>query len=389
MRQIWSIACKKRKIWILDADISGCFDNINHERLLETIGPFPAKELIRQWLKAGYVEYGKLHETHTGTPQGGVISPLLANISLHGMETALGIRYSGKIRVGKCAVVRYADDFVVMCETEDEAKRTRATLSAWLAVRGLQLSTDKTKVVTLAEGFDFLGFNIRIFPTATNKSGWKVLIRPSKKSVAKIRKRLRDEWQSLKGHDVKMVIVRLNPIIKGWANYFRTQVSRKTFEKLEEMMYQREFRYARHEHPNKPKYWREAKYWGKLNPNRQDYRVFGDKETGKYLHKFSWTAIRRHTMVEGTNSPDDATLDKYWELRELNKIKDLRPEPRKLAKRQNGKCPICGESLFIEENIEEHHIVPRDEDGPDTLDNKLLVHLYCHQQITAFQNRKP
>ncbi len=111
--QIWEIAAHKQKAWILDADISGCFDNINQDHLLETIGPFPARELIRQWLKAGYVEYGQLHETPTGTPQGGVISPLLANISLHGMETALGIWYSGKKspqRVGSCAVIRFADD---------------------------------------------------------------------------------------------------------------------------------------------------------------------------------------------------------------------------------------------------------------------------------------
>src|SRR5450432_2711047 len=124
MMQIWHVAEPKRKTWVLDADISGCFDNINHEHLLDTIGTFPAKELIRQWLKAGYVEYGQLHETLTGTPQGGVISPLLANISLHGMETALDnhyrVRINTNIRVGKCAVIRYADDFVVMCETEED-----------------------------------------------------------------------------------------------------------------------------------------------------------------------------------------------------------------------------------------------------------------------------
>jgi RNA-directed DNA polymerase len=143
--KIWSFASKKQKTWILDADISGCFDNINHEHLLETIGTFPAKELIRQWLKAGYVEYGKLHETLTGTPQGGIISPLLANISLHGMEEALGIYYPEKkghrpyYREDKCAVIRYADDFVVMCETKEEAEKTQQTLNAWLAIRGLQL----------------------------------------------------------------------------------------------------------------------------------------------------------------------------------------------------------------------------------------------------------
>lgn len=389
MTQIWELCRLKKKTWILDADIRGCFDNINHEHLLETIGTFPAKELIRQWLKAGYVEYGKLHETLTGTPQGGVISPLLANISLHGMETALGIRYyKSGTRVGKCAVIRYADDFVVMCDTEETAKKAQETLSEWLAIRGLQLSTEKTKVVTLAEGFDFLGFNVRIFPSKLRKSGWKTLIRPNKTSVLKIRKRLREEWQSLKGSNALQVIKRLNPIIRGWSNYFRTHVSSKIFGDLDRYMFIREAKHAKHIHPTKPSVWRTAKYWGKLNPNREDFWVFGDKETGAYLLKFKWTSMQNHIMVTGTNSPDDARLDKYWEAREMTKVKNLQPKPKALAKRQGGKCPICGESLFIDENIEQHHIVRRDEGGLDYLDNLIIVHLFCHQQLTAFQNRK-
>lgn len=380
------IAKDKAKLWILDADIRGCFDNINHEHLLETIGTFPARELIYQWLKAGYVEYGHLHETLTGTPQGGVISPLLANISLHGMEKALGIHYrAGNERIGKCAVVRYADDFVVMCATEALAHQAQARLTEWLAVRGLQLSPEKTQVVHLSTGFDFLGFHIRIYPTRKTKSGWKALVTPSRKSVVKIREKLRQEWNALKGNNVAAVIKRLNPIIRGWANYFRTQVSSRTFTKLDTFMYNREFCYARHLHPNKSKHWRDAKYFGKLNPSRLDTWVFGDKDTHFYLNKFAWTGIQRHTMVTGTNSPDDPSLRDYWAKRELAKAKDLPPIPERLAKRQGGKCPICGESLFIEENIEAHHIVPRIAGGSNTDDNKILVHLYCHQQLTAHQ----
>jgi RNA-directed DNA polymerase len=390
IRQIWDIASLKKKPWILDADIKGCFDNINHQHLLDAIGPFPAKELIRQWLKAGYVEYGTLHETLTGTPQGGVISPLLANISLHGMETALGIRYKNDgERVGKCAVIRYADDFVVLCNTVETAKQTQERLTEWLTVRGLQLSPEKTRIVTLTEGFDFLGFTVRIFPTKRTRSGWITLVRPSKQSVAKIRKRLREEWHTLNGHPVRHVIMRLNPVIRGWSNYFRTQVSARTFSTLDRDMYYREIHYAGDMHPNKSKTWQTAKYWGKLNPTRKDFNVFGDKESGRFLLKFAWTGIRRHVLVTGTNSPDDATLADYWKHRELMKVKDLAPKAQALAKRQGGTCPICGESLFIEENIEQHHIVPRDEGGPSALDNLLLVHLYCHQQITALQRKKP
>jgi RNA-directed DNA polymerase len=158
---------------------------------------------------------------------------------------------------------------------------------------------------------------------------------------------------------------------------------------MDHFMFYREVQYAGRLHPNKSKTWRITKYWGKLNPTRKDFSVFGDKDTGKYLLKFQWTGIRRHTMVTGTHSPDDASLVEYWRQRELTKIRDLPPKPSALAKRQAGKCPICGESLFIEENIEKHHIVRRDEGGRDTIDNWLLVHLYCHQQITAIQRQQP
>jgi RNA-directed DNA polymerase len=386
--QIWMIAKEKAKPWILDADIRGCFDNINHEHLLETIGAFPARELIRQWLKAGYVEYGHLHETLTGTPQGGVISPLLANISLHGMESALGIHYrKGHERIGKCVVVRYADDFVVMCATEAIAQQAQERLTAWLAVRGLQLSPEKTHIVHLSKGFDFLGFHIRLYPTRKTKKGWKALVMPSKKSVVRIREKLRQEWQMLKGQNVAAVIKHLNPIIRGWANYFRTQVSSRTFNKLDTFMHHRELLYVRHLHPNKSKHWHTAKYFGKLNPSRLDNWVFGDKKTRFYLNKFAWTGIQRHTMVTGRNSPDDPSLQAYWEKRELAKAKDLPPVPERLARRQGGKCPICGESLFIDENIEAHHIVPRVTGGSNHDNNKLLVHLYCHQQLTAHQRK--
>lgn len=164
--KIFSIARpNKRKKWVLDADIEGAFDSISHERVLEAIGPFPARELIRRWLKAGYVEMGTLHQSEAGVPQGGVISPLLMNIALHGMEQALGVRYDrrGQIK-GSRALVRYADDWVVFCESEQDAQGARRQAQEWLLKRGLRLSEDKTRIVHLTEGFDFLGFNIRHYP---------------------------------------------------------------------------------------------------------------------------------------------------------------------------------------------------------------------------------
>ena len=198
-----------RKKWILDADIKGAFDNIDHNFLLKRIGnyQFPAMELIKQWLKAGVMEEGRYVDTNSGTPQGGVISPLLLNIALHGMEKALKVKYGkkGEIR-GTRAVVRYADDFVVFCETEEEARKCQTILEKMLAKRGLELSPEKTRIVHITEGFDFLGFNIRQYETPNStKIGWKLLITPSKDSVKKLRRRLKEEWMKLRTAPVALL----------------------------------------------------------------------------------------------------------------------------------------------------------------------------------------
>lgn len=385
IQKIFGLATpNKNKKWVLDADIKGAFDNISHECLLETLGEVPGKELIRQWLKAGYMEEEVLHDTEAGTPQGGVISPLLANIALHGMEQALGVKYGsdGSVR-SKRAVVRYADDFVVFCETQEDAQKAQEILTEWLSKRGLTLSWEKTRIVHLTEGFDFLGFNVRHYKSTQNRWGWKLLTKPSTKSVQKLRDKLKTEWMNLHGHDARTVTTRLNPIIRGWANYFRVGVSSKVFVKLDHWMNYRAMRYAKRAHPNKPKHWWKRRYFGRLNPSRLDNWVFGDKQSGAYLLKFRWHPIERHILVKGRSSPDDPSQTDYWLKREKAKANSLTPSKRKLAQRQNGLCPVCGESLFNEEEIEKHHIMPKKEGGPHTYDNLELVHFLCHQQITA------
>jgi RNA-directed DNA polymerase len=208
----------RRRKWVLDADIEGAFDNIGHEALLKAIGEFPARELIRQWLKAGYMEQGMFYASESGTPQGGVISPLLANIALHGMEAAVGVKYFSRgDNVGKRCLVRYADDFVVFCETENDARKAKAEVSAWLATRGLRLSEAKTRIAHLSEGFDFLGYNVRQYPAPTTRAGLKLLIKPSRKSVKKLKIRLIQEWRAMGGQNITGVLTRLNPIIRGWS----------------------------------------------------------------------------------------------------------------------------------------------------------------------------
>ena len=171
-----------RRLWVLDADLAGAFDRIGHDHLMLMLGSFPARGMIQQWLKAGVVENGRLSRTEEGTPQGGVASPLLLNIALHGMETAAGARYGADQRAmkGSPVLIRYADDFVVHCHTRQEALEVKARLAAWLTPRGLAFNDDKTQVVSLGEGYDFLGFNVRRYRG-------KLLIKPSKQAVRRIR----------------------------------------------------------------------------------------------------------------------------------------------------------------------------------------------------------
>ena len=379
----------KIKKWVLDADIRGAFDNISHEYLLTTVGPVPGKELIKQWLKAGYVEHGEFHATEQGTPQGGVVSPLLANIALHGMEEAIGVEYDSRGQlIGKRAVVRYADDFVCFCETKEDAEQVQKILVEWLKERGLTLSEEKTRIVHLTEGFDFLGFNIRHYPAPqTSRTGWKLLIKPSKESIQDVQKKLKELWRKVQGTNAQAVVGQLNPVIRGWANYFRTAVAKEIFSSLDRWMFYKADRHARRKHPKKSKDWRHQRYWGRFHVDRADPWVFGDKQTGAYLLKFSWFPIERHTLVKGRSSPDDPHLKDYWMKRQAAKARDLTFSKQKLAKRQKGRCLECGESLFNEEELQVHHRLAKAQGGKDVYSNLALVHLFCHQHIHAVTER--
>lgn len=305
-----------RRKWVIDADIKGAFDNISHAYLLETIGQFPARELIKQWLKAGYVEMGRLHDTLAGTPQGGIVSPLLANIALHGMEQALAIKRNrqGELRCSR-AMVRYADDFVVLCETQEDALMCVRTLEKWLADRGLQFSEEKTRIAHLRDGFEFLGFFVRHYEDRRSKAGWIRRIRPSATSVKRVKEKLRVIWRQGLHMSTVALVARLNAVTRGWAYYFRTQASTKTFVALDTWMFQRAVRFTKRRHGRKSWKWLQTRYWGRFHPTRRDRWVFGMPGTGLYLQKFSWVRFQRHTLVRGMASPDDPALSAYWAQR--------------------------------------------------------------------------
>jgi len=374
-----------RKKWVVDADIKGAFDNIRHATILEALAGFPARHLVRQWLKAGVVDRGVFMETTTGTPQGGIASPLLANIALHGMESAVGVAYErqrNSYRVkGTRAIVRYADDFVIFTETREDAEEAKSDIAGWLADRGLELSQEKTRIRHLTEGFDFLGFHVRQYPVSKTRTGYKLLITPSKESVADFKDRMKREWLALSGNNVDAVLNRLRPLIQGWVNYFRTQVSKKTFQNLDHWMFKRELRWCRRTHPTKSWKWIVRAYFGRHRVGRQDKWVFGNPKTGNHLPLLAWTPIRRHIMVHHDASPDDPDLRSYWEQQEARKA-ELLPtwRQRELAKRQKGHCPICRDSLHNDEELHVHHVIPKSQGGEDAISNLALVHLYCHQQ---------
>jgi RNA-directed DNA polymerase len=268
------------------------------------------------------------------------------NVALHGMEQAAGVRYittganAGTVRPGSPVVIRYADDLLAFCRSRQEAEQVKARLAAWLAPRGLVFNEDKTAITCLDEaGVDFLGF------TARRYRG-KLLITPSKAAVKRIRARLSAEMRALRGANAEAVLQRLNPIIRGWAAYYRIVVSSKTFDALDYHMWKLTYKWAKFRHPHKSRRWIINRYFGMFNKSRRDRWVFGDRNSGAYLLKFAWTKIVRHTMVKGWASPDDPALIDYWDWRRGRKQPVLDRARWRALRAQQGRCPLCGGLLL-------------------------------------------
>jgi RNA-directed DNA polymerase len=396
-----------KRAWILDADLSSAFDTISHSFLLGQLGSFPARDMIAGWLRAGVFEAGKgFAPTGEGTPQGGIISPCLLNVALHGLEEAAGVRYyasgvrAGKTREDSPVLVRYADDFVACCHTRQQAQGVRERLVGWLARRGLSLNQDKTRIVTLTQGFDFLGWTFRRYPSH------KLLIKPSKTAIRKHRQRLAAETRKLRGSNAGAVIATLTPVIRGWTTYHRGMVSSEVFSSLSQYMWTLTYKWARYSHPNKPAGWVTTRYFGAFHPSRDDRWVFGDRATGAYLRRHSWTKIRRHVMVAGTASPDDPDLTGYWRNRRDKHGSLLDSTTLTLLARQGRRCPACGDQLIdpghlpaspeewqhwwlgVTHRTEHAPSTPGQQPGtPDTATH--LIHTSCNRALTARQRKSP
>src|SRR5436190_11389423 len=244
-----------RWLWAPDADLAAAFGRIEHSPLLAQLGSFPARDMIRDWLKAGVFEADKgFAPTEEGTPQGGVISPLLLNVALHGLEEAAGVRYHTGARAGETVasspvLIRYADDLVACCHSRQQATQVKARLAGWLEPRGLAFNQDKTSIVHLTEGFDYLGFNVRRSPNG------KLLIKPSAPAVRRLQRRPAAELRALRGSNVTAVLAKLVPITRGWAASYRTVVSSKVFRSLDHYGWKLLYKWAKHSHGNKTGSW--------------------------------------------------------------------------------------------------------------------------------------
>ncbi|NEQ83334.1 MAG: group II intron reverse transcriptase/maturase [Moorea sp. SIO2I5] len=376
---IFNFINKKPK-WVLDADIAKCFDKINHDALLTKLNTYPSmRRLIKSWLKAGVMDKGIFSHTNEGTPQGGVISPLLANIALHGMEQEVW-NYANSIKGKKTyykkglALIRYADDFVILHPDQKVVEEYQEVINTWLQDMGLELKPSKTQITHTFDGFDFIGFNIRQYKTGKNhsKRGFKTIIKPSKEKVLEHYGQLSQVINRHKAAPQKALISQLKPIIRGWCNYYSSVCSKETFSKLGNLLWNKLRRWGYRRHPNKSRTWVTKKYWGTIG---EDNWVFMNNGNN-YLPKHAKTEIVRHIKVQETRSPYDGDLI-YWSTR-MRKHPEMTTQKGRLLERQEGKCAHCGLTFRDGDLLEKHHIIPRALGGNDLDKNLELLHLHCH-----------
>jgi RNA-directed DNA polymerase len=374
-----SLAGKRHAEWILDADIKGCFEHISHEWLMEHI-PLE-KPILHKWLKAGYMEKSMLHPTDEGTPQGGIISPVLMNMTLDGLEKQLRAHYPCWPVRGvnhKVNLVRYADDFIITGVTRELLEQEiRPLVEQFLSERGLSLSPEKTNIVHIEEGFDFLGQNVR-------KYKGKLIIKPAKKNVKRFLKKVRTIIKSNPTVKTGRLIDKLNPVIRGWTQYHRHVVSAKTFQTVDRQIHQALWRWAKRRHSNKGSRWVMDKYFPQVAGCKK--RVFRGECYGKTVTLFAAhkMPIKRHVGIRSVANPFDPDWEIYFEKRlDVKMEQNLRGRRQLLYlwREQNGICPICKRKITRLTGWHNHHIVWRSKGGPDKAENRVLLHPNCHRLV--------
>jgi len=403
-------AINQKAKYVLDADIAKCFDKINHKALLNKLNTFPTiRRQIRAWLKAGVMDGSKLFPTSEGTPQGGVISPLLANIALHGIENRINQAFPTMVKKSRETwfhkkgetfrtpnVIRYADDFVVLHENIAVVQGCQQIIAEWLNGMGLELKPSKTRIShTLTEyegnrGFDFLGFNIRQYPISIKRSGksstgkplgFKTLIKPSQKAIKRHVEEIGNIIKAHKSKPQEALIGKLNPVIQGWANYNSTQVSKETFSTIDHIVYQQLLAWAKYTHCGTPHKEIIRKCWMAVGNNNWVFATRDEQGNLVRLRTHAKTPIVRHEKVKGEASPYDGNLV-YWSTRR-GKHPECPERVAKLLKVQQGKCNRCGLQFREDDLLEIDHKLPTSQGGKDVLSNRQLLHRHCHDQKTA------
>lgn len=364
--------------WILEGDIKSCFDQISHDWLLANI-PLD-KSILEKWLKAGYMEQGTFFDTKDGTPQGGIISPVLANMALDGLQALLQQHFptnQKKTPRPKVNLIRYADDFVITGSSKELLEtQVKPLVEHFLSERGLELSQEKTCITHIDEGFDFLGQTIR-------KYDGKLLTKPSKKSIKKLMDKITQVLRTNRQAPAGLLITRLNPIIRGWAMYHRHGTSKQTFSKIDAKIFNLLWRWIKRRHPNKGKRWMKAKYF-KTVKNR-NWVFFGELSgTEHQLYFMSQVTVKRHVKIKGDANPYDPEWEMYFEKRiAMSMLNSLygRNQLIRLWKAQEGICPICKQKITRETGWHNHHITPRVKGGQNKYANRVLLHPECHIQV--------
>ena len=374
--------------WILEGDIKSCFDKISHDWLTAHV-PMD-RAILQKWLKAGYMDKCVFHETAEGTPQGGIISPALANCALDGLERILQGKYPNGTRLkslgGKLPSVnfiRYADDFIITSKSRELLEgEIKPLVEQFLQERGLELSPTKTVITHVEQGFDFLGQNVRRYPCG------KLLIKPSKKNVKTFLKGIRQTIRAARSSPAVDLINQLNPKIRGWANYHRHIVSSRTFSHVDHEIFSSLWRWARRRHPKKNRRWLKEKYF---EPHGTRNWVFTAERYDDQGQPFKIrlllardTPIRRHVKVKSEANPYDAAYETYFEKREADHMQSTLKGSRFLRflwYEQGGLCVACNTRLTRLSGWFLHYCVPRVMGGPRNAENCVLLHPECHDRV--------
>jgi RNA-directed DNA polymerase len=362
---------------VYEGDIRGCFDNISHEWMVENI-PID-KRILKQWLKAGYIDRNVFYHTEAGTPQGGIASPVLANMALDGLEAAIANQpHRGTKRQAKLHLIRFADDYVITGSSQELlGEDIEPGVVGFLAERGLEASAEKTRLTDIEQGFDFLGQNVR-------KYKGKLLIKPSQQSIKRLLVRVREIIKANPCASAGQLIVQLNPLIRGWANYHRHVVSKKVFQKIDHEIGRALWRWAKRRHRAKNARWIRHKYFTRHWVFKGQVRARDSAHRTVNLVQAKKIPIGRHVKVRAAANPYDPQWEPYFEKRLQRKMAATLEGQRTLLylwQSQNGVCPVCGGKLTEEADWDRHHTVQRVHGGPDTTDNLVLLHPTCHRQV--------